>query len=31
VSDRLGSFKTFLGQREHDRHQRFAASRATVS
>jgi DNA (cytosine-5)-methyltransferase 1 len=28
---RLGSFKAFLGQREHDRHQRFAASRATVS
>jgi DNA (cytosine-5)-methyltransferase 1 len=28
---RLGNFKAFLGQREHDRHQRFAASRATVS
>ena len=28
---RLGDFKAFLGQREHDRHQRFAASRATVS
>jgi DNA (cytosine-5)-methyltransferase 1 len=28
---RLGGFKAFLGQREHDRHQRFAASRATVS
>jgi DNA (cytosine-5)-methyltransferase 1 len=28
---RLGSFKAFLGQREHDRHQRFAASRTTIS
>jgi len=28
---RLGSFKAFVGQREHDRHQRFATSRATVS
>jgi DNA (cytosine-5)-methyltransferase 1 len=28
---RLGNFKAFLGQREHDRHQRFAASRGTVS
>jgi DNA (cytosine-5)-methyltransferase 1 len=28
---RLGRFKAFLGQREHDRHQRFAAGRATVS
>ena len=23
--------KAFLGQREHDRHQRFAASRTTIS
>ncbi len=28
---RLGGFKAFLGQREHARHRRFAASRATVS
>jgi DNA (cytosine-5)-methyltransferase 1 len=28
---RLGRFKAFLGQREHTRHQRFAASRATIS
>jgi DNA (cytosine-5)-methyltransferase 1 len=28
---RLGSFKAFLGQREHIRHQRFAAGRATIS
>jgi DNA (cytosine-5)-methyltransferase 1 len=28
---RLGSFKAFLGQREHDRHQRFAVGRATIS
>ncbi len=28
---RLGSFKAFLGQRNHDRHQRFAASRSTIS
>jgi DNA (cytosine-5)-methyltransferase 1 len=28
---RLGGFKAFLGQREHARHQRFAASRATIS
>jgi DNA (cytosine-5)-methyltransferase 1 len=28
---RLGSFKAFLGQREHDRHQRFAARRTTIS
>jgi DNA (cytosine-5)-methyltransferase 1 len=28
---RLGSFKAFLGQQEHARHQRFAASRATIS
>jgi DNA (cytosine-5)-methyltransferase 1 len=28
---RLGGFKAFLGQREHVRHRRFAASRATVS
>jgi DNA (cytosine-5)-methyltransferase 1 len=28
---RLGRFKAFLGQREHDRHQRFAARRATIS
>jgi len=28
---RLGRFKAFLGQREHIRHQRFAASRATIS
>jgi DNA (cytosine-5)-methyltransferase 1 len=28
---RLGSFNAFLGQREHVRHQRFAAGRATIS
>jgi DNA (cytosine-5)-methyltransferase 1 len=28
---RLGSFRAFLGQRDHARHQRFAASRSTVS
>jgi len=28
---RLGRFKAFLGQREHDRHERFAARRATIS
>jgi DNA (cytosine-5)-methyltransferase 1 len=28
---RLGNFKAFLGQREHVRHQRFAAGRATIS
>jgi len=28
---RLGPFKAFLGQRDHVRYQRFAASRATVS
>ena len=28
---RLGGFKAFLGQREHARHQRFAASRGTIS
>jgi DNA (cytosine-5)-methyltransferase 1 len=28
---RLGSFKAFLGQRNHARHQRFAASRSTIS
>ncbi len=28
---RLGRFKAFLGEREHDRHQRFAARRATIS
>jgi DNA (cytosine-5)-methyltransferase 1 len=28
---RLGPFKAFLGQHDHVRHQRFAASRATVS
>jgi DNA (cytosine-5)-methyltransferase 1 len=28
---RLGSFRAFLGQRDHARHQRFAASRATIS
>jgi DNA (cytosine-5)-methyltransferase 1 len=28
---RLGPFKAFLGQREHVRHQRFEASRATIS
>ena len=28
---RLGDFKAFVGQPEHARHQRFAASRATIS
>ena len=28
---RLGPFRAFLGQRDHARHQRFAASRATIS
>ena len=28
---RLGPFRAFLGQRDHARHQRFAANRATVS
>jgi DNA (cytosine-5)-methyltransferase 1 len=28
---RLGEFKAFLGQHDHVRHQRFAASRATIS
>jgi DNA (cytosine-5)-methyltransferase 1 len=28
---RLGAFKAFLGQTEHARHQRFAASRGTIS
>jgi DNA (cytosine-5)-methyltransferase 1 len=28
---RLGSFKAFLGQRDHARHQRFAATRSTIS
>ncbi len=28
---RLGHFKAFLGQREHVRHQSFAAGRATIS
>ena len=28
---RLGSFKAFLGQRDHARHQRFAASRSRIS
>ncbi|MBV9096006.1 MAG: DNA (cytosine-5-)-methyltransferase [Streptosporangiaceae bacterium] len=28
---RLGPFRAFLGQREHARHQHFAASRATIS
>jgi DNA (cytosine-5)-methyltransferase 1 len=28
---RLGRFKAFLGQRDHARHQRFAAGRATIS
>jgi hypothetical protein len=28
---RLGSFRAFLGQQDHTRHLRFAASRATVS
>ena len=30
-SYRLGPFRAFLGQRDHARHQRFAASRATIS
>ena len=30
-SYRLGPFRAFLGQRDHARHQRFAASRTTVS
>jgi DNA (cytosine-5)-methyltransferase 1 len=28
---RLGPFRAFLGQRDHARHQRFAASRTTIS
>jgi DNA (cytosine-5)-methyltransferase 1 len=28
---RLGPFRAFLGQQDHARHQRFAASRATIS
>jgi DNA (cytosine-5)-methyltransferase 1 len=28
---RLGLFRAFLGQRDHARHQRFAAGRATIS
>jgi DNA (cytosine-5)-methyltransferase 1 len=28
---RLGPFRAFLGQHDHVRHQRFAASRATIS
>ena len=28
---RLGPFRAFLGQRDHARHQRFTASRATIS
>jgi DNA (cytosine-5)-methyltransferase 1 len=28
---RLAGFRAFLGQREHARHRRFAASRATIS
>jgi DNA (cytosine-5)-methyltransferase 1 len=28
---RLGSFKAFLGQRDHSRHERFAAGRSTIS
>ena len=31
ISYRLGGFKAFLGQRDHARHQRFAASRSTIS
>jgi DNA (cytosine-5)-methyltransferase 1 len=31
LSYRLGPFRAFLGQRDHARHQRFAASRATIS
>jgi DNA (cytosine-5)-methyltransferase 1 len=27
----LGAFKAFLGQRDHERHQRFAQSRSTIS
>ncbi|MGH3159274.1 MAG: DNA (cytosine-5-)-methyltransferase, partial [Streptosporangiaceae bacterium] len=30
-SYRLGQFKAFLGQRDHDRHQRFQASRPRIS
>jgi DNA (cytosine-5)-methyltransferase 1 len=30
-SYRLGPFRAFLGQRDHARHQRFAAGRATIS
>ena len=30
-SYRLGPFRAFLGQRDHARHQRFAASRTTIS
>jgi DNA (cytosine-5)-methyltransferase 1 len=28
---RLGSFKAFLGQRDHERHERFQAARARIS
>ncbi len=28
---RLGGFKAFLGQRDHARHKRFAASRSAIS
>jgi DNA (cytosine-5)-methyltransferase 1 len=28
---RLGRFKAFLGQRDHERHQRFQAGRARIS
>jgi len=31
IGYRLGSFKAFLGQRNHARHERFAASRSTIS
>jgi DNA (cytosine-5)-methyltransferase 1 len=31
VAYRLGGFKAFLGQRDHVRHERFAATRATIS
>ena len=31
VAYRRGRFKAFLGQAEHDRHERFAARRATIS
>lgn len=31
VAYRLGSFKAFLGQRDHERHQRFQAARARIS